>query len=275
TTTVPMPAARFASNVTQPLTTVFDGPWTYYPDPGSASPHPWGAPNGSLTIPFSAPAPIAIPLGGWLCVEIVMEGNNIANFGFSHAILDGANTTGGISNGSVASFGQGCSAGPGQPAATATTAGVYAPGDVHFVNGQNLGANAPVVCIFGLSNSVGFAPLPFTLPGTNCSLLASADVTTALFADTAGSVSGNRPETALALPADPAIAGYVLYEQLASLVAGANAWGIVFSNAAAVTLGSFAPLGRGTYLVSHNTDANATFGNSMKPFGFAIRLRTL
>ncbi|HEX6814007.1 MAG TPA: hypothetical protein VF384_20455 [Planctomycetota bacterium] len=270
-TSVPMPGAIFAANLTQPLTTVFDGPWTYMPDPGSGAPHAWGAPAGSLTFAFTAPTPVAIPPGGWLVVDVTMEGNNIATFGFAHAMLDGATATGGIGNGSATSYGQGCSAGPGMPAATVTASGVFAPGGAHFLNGQNLGANAPVIAIYGLSSG---PPLPLTLPGTSCTLLASLDVTTLLFADATGAVNGN-PATALALPADPAISGYTIFEQLGSLVIAANPWGIVLGNGVAVNLGTFVNPGRGTYQVAHDTDANALFGNTLKPFGYAMRVRTL
>jgi hypothetical protein len=268
TTDVPMPGANFSANLTQPLTTVVNGPWSYLPDPGSASPHPWGAPNGSLTFPFSTPVPIVIPPGSWFVVDVTMVGNNISVFGFSHAILDGAATTGGITNGTAAPYGQGCSAGIGLPAATVTATGTFAPGGAHFLNGQNLGANAIVVAVYGLTSGA------FTLPGTNCTLLASLDVTSLLLADGTGAVTGN-PAAALALPADPAISGYVVYEQLGSLVAAANPWGIVLGNAVAVNLGTFANPGRGTYSVAHDTDAGATFGNTMRAFGYAMRVRTL
>src|SRR5687767_1195240 len=33
-TSVALPGATFAANLSQPLTTVLDGPWTYSPDPG-------------------------------------------------------------------------------------------------------------------------------------------------------------------------------------------------------------------------------------------------
>jgi hypothetical protein len=268
TTDVPMPGANFSANLTQPLTTVVSGPWTYLPDPGSASPHPWGSPGGSLVFPFTAPTAVIVPAGSWFVVDVTMEGNNIAQFGFAHAMLDGATTTGGITNGNAAPYGQGCSAGPGLPDATVTASGVFAPGGAHFLNGQNLGANAIVVAIFGLSNA------PATLPGTNCTVLASLDVTSLLLADGAGAVLGN-PAAALALPADPAISGYTIYEQLGSLVPAANPWGIVLGNAVAVQLGSFSTPGRGTYQVAHDTNAGAVFGNTMKAFGYAMRVRTL
>lgn len=273
TTSIPMPGADFAANLTQPLTTVFSGSWNYLPDPGSASPHPWGAPNGSLTFPFASPTPIAVQPGEWFVVDVTMVGNNISNFGFSHAIVDGANTTGGVTGGSASNYGQGCAAGAGQQLAVASTSGTYAPGAVHFLSGQHLGANAPVVGVFGLSDTVAFVPLPFTLPGTSCTLLASPDFTPVSLADASGAVGGT--QFALALPAEPAINGVVIYEQLASLVGGANPWGIVFSDAVAVGLGSFAPLGRGTYTVGHDVDAGAAYANVVRAFGYALRLTTL
>jgi len=268
TTNVPMPGANFSANLTQPLTTVVNGSWSYLPDPGSASPHPWGGPGGTLTFPFTTPTPIVVPAGSWFVVDVTMEGNNIAQFGFSHAILDGATTSGGITNGNAATYGQGCSAGTGLPAATVTASGIFAPGGAHFLNGQNLGANAIVVAVYGLTSGA------FTLPGTSCTLLTSLDVTSLLLADGTGSVLGN-PAAALALPADPAISGYVVYEQLGSLVPAANPWGIVLGNGVTVNLGTFANPGRGTYSVAHDTDATAPLGNTMRAFGYAMRVRTL
>lgn len=269
TTDVAMPGANFNANLTQPLTTVLNGPWTYLPDPGSASPHPWGSPGGTLTFPFTTPTAVVVPAGSWFVVDVIMEGNNISQFGFAHAILDGAATTGGITNGTTAPYGQGCSAGTGLPAATVAASGTFAPGGAHFLNGQNLGANAPVIAIFGLSNA-----LPIPLPGTSCTLLTSLDVTSLLLADGTGAVTGN-PAAALALPAEPAFSGFILYEQLGSLVPAANPWGIVLGNAVAVTLGSFANPGRGTYSVAHDTDAAAVLANTTRAFGYAMRVRTL
>ena len=108
TTAVALPEARFAANLTSALTPAFDSPVTYFPDPGSASPHGWGDPNGSLSFAFAAPVPISIPAGGWLVLDIAMENNNFSMFGFAHTLLDGIATTGGPSDGQAASFGQGC-----------------------------------------------------------------------------------------------------------------------------------------------------------------------
>jgi len=275
TTTVAMPEARFASNLTQPLTTAFDGPHTFYPDPGSGFPHPWGGPNNGLLIPFQAPVSVVIPTGGWLVIDLIMEGNNIANFGYAHAMLDGATTTGGVADGTGTTFGQGCAIGTGAPA-TIGSSGARAPGAAHFLTGQNLGANSPVFAIFGLSNTTSsFGALPYTLTGTNCTLLTSIDLSTLLFANAAGVIPANQPGASFAIPADNAFQGLVLHEQLAAYVAGANSWNLVLSNGLTVTLGSLNPLGRGTYTVQNGESATSPVASEVKPFGFAVRLRTL
>jgi hypothetical protein len=273
-TAVGTPTAAFAANLTQPLATVFDGPVTYLPDNGLQFPHPWGGPNGTLTFPFLAATPIAVAPGQWLVVELAMEGNNIASFGFAHAILDGAPTSGGLVNGAAAPFGSGCSASPGAPIATATATGLFGPGGAHFLGGSNLGANTLALAAFGLSNTQAFAPLPFALPGTACTLLVSPDLTVATATDASGNVAGDAA-VALALPADPALSGLVVYEQFAALAPNANALGLALSNGVAVTLGSFAPAGRGTWLVSHDTSATAAYATAVRAFGMALRLRTL
>ncbi len=271
---VPTPTARFAGNLTQPLTTVFSGPWTYLPDNGSVAPHPWGGPAGTLTFPFTTPVPIAVGAGQWLVIEIAMQGNNISLFGFAHAILDGAATTGGPTNGTAVNYGQGCSAATGAPAATSVVTGLIAPGGAHALGGTSLGADAPAIGVFGISNTMSFAPLPWTLPGTTCELLASVDATVGTVANAAGTVAGASAIT-FALPATATIAGLTIYEQMASLVPTANSWGLVLGDAVAVTIGGFAPPGRGTWLVSHETDANAPYADAVRAFGLGARLRTL
>ncbi|MFN7670140.1 MAG: hypothetical protein ACK595_12405 [Planctomycetota bacterium] len=273
-TAVATPTAAFAGNLTQPLTTVFDGPVTYLPDNGVQFPHPWGGPNGTLTFPFLTAVSLALAPGQWLVVDLAMEGNDIASFGFAHAILDGAPTTGGLTNGTAASFGAGCSAAPGAPTATAAANGLFGPGGAHFLAGANLGTNTLALAAFGLSNTQAFAPLPFQLPGTACALLVSPDVTVPTTTNAAGNVAGDAA-VALALPADPALSGLVLYEQFAALAPAANAFGLALSNGVAVTLGAFAPAGRGTWLVSHDTSATAAYATAVRAFGMALRLRTL
>lgn len=269
TTNVAMPNAQFAANLSQPLTTVFDGPVSYLPDPGSASPHPWGGTNNTLTFDFTTPVPVAVAAGEWLVVEMVMEGNNIASFGFSHAIVDGLNASGGLGNGSAAAFGTGCSASVGAPMATCTTSGLYGPGGAHFLAGQNLGANTIGVAAFGFTSF----PIGTTLPGTNCDVLVDPQLLVPFLTDAAGTLGG--AALALSLPVDPALNGGVVYEQLATLVPTANPFGLVTSNAQTVTLGSWTTPTRGFYTVSHDSNANAAFANAVKPFGFAVRFRTL
>lgn len=276
TTTVGTPDARFDENLTQPLQTVFDGPWTYLPDPGSVFPHPWGAPNNSLTFPFQVPVALTVPTGGWLVVDVRMEGNNIANFGYSHAILDGATTTGGPVDGSATPFGQGCSIGGSTPAPAIGSNGVHAPGAAYFLTGTNLGANAPVFAIFGLSNASGpLGSLPVQLPGTACNVLTSSDFYRLMVADGSGSILGSQAGAALAVPPAAAFNGMLLYSQLASFAPGANTLGVALSNGLAVTLGTYSAPGRRTFVVGNGDNANATVANEVSAFGLAMRLRTL
>lgn len=272
TTTVPLPAADFGANLSQPLTPVFDGPWTYLPDPGFGSPHPFGGPGNSLRFPFVAPAAIAIPPGGWFVVDLQMTGNNIANFGFSHAIVDGVRTSGGPTTGTAVDFGQGCPAAPAQPAATMTTTGVYAPGAAHFVGGQNLGANSFVLCMVGGDNvNSQYGPLPVNLPGTSCDLFTSGELWFFMLANGAGAIVPGQG-SALSVPANTAFSGVTVYEQLLAFSPAANFFGMALSNMRAVTLGSLASPGIGVYTVSHGADADATIADSVDPFGYAVRL---
>ena len=274
TTSVAVPGADFAANLSQPLTEVFNGPWTYLPDPGIAFPHPWGDPNGSLTWTFTQPVPIVVPAGEWLVVDVTMVGNNIANFGFAHAMLDGKATTGGAVDGVTGNYGAGCAATVGGAAASAGVEGTVAPGAAHFLTGQNLGANAITLGLFGIGDQLyNGTPLPFVLPGTACSLLTSAELTALTLADATGAVLG--AALPLVVPADPALNGMQLFEQLAALAPGANPFGIVFSDAVAVTLGAFAVPGDDYYMVAHDSDASAAFANVTRAFGYALKFTTL
>ena len=273
-TDVAQPSADFAANLSQPLTEVFNGPWTYMPDPGITFPHGWGDPNGALTWTFTQPVPIALSPGQSLVLDLTMTGNNIANFGFAHAILDGQETTGGAADGSVTNYGAGCPATAGGVAPTATVEGVVAPGSAHALTGQGFNAQTPVLGLFGTSDALyAGAALPLPLPGTSCSLLTSAELTKVALADGSGAVGG--AALALSVPASTALNGFTLFEQLAGLAPGANAYGVVFSDAAAVTLGAFTAPGHDYYMVGHDADANAAFANQTRAFGYAMRLGTL
>lgn len=75
TTTVAIPGPDFAANLSQPLTTVFDGRVTYLPDQGTAAPDVWGGPNDTLTFQFNQPLSLAIPPVGFLVIELTISGN--------------------------------------------------------------------------------------------------------------------------------------------------------------------------------------------------------
>jgi hypothetical protein len=272
TTTVAMPAAAFAQNLSQPLTTAFDAPVSYFPDPGSTTPEPFGNPSGTLRFQFSTPVAVTIPSGGWFVIDLQMTGNNIAGFGFAHAIVDAFRVNGGVVDGSVFNYGTGCAI-PSQPDATIGTTGVHAPGAAHFISGQNLGANTLVIGVLGGSNTTSeFGPLPFTLPGTSCSLLTSIDLSWLFVSNASGALPANQQATAIAVPPDPAFAGVTVYEQLIALAPGANPFDLIASDARAITLGSVQPPSIGVYAVSHGADADAGVADKVEPFGYAVRL---
>ena len=268
-TDVTAPGMHFQSNLTTPTTTVFDGPVTYLPDSGSQSPGPWGGTSDTLSFPFTAPLPIVVNPGQWLVVDLQMEGNNIASFGFAHAIVDGIAATGGPTNGLTTTIGAGCSVTPSAPAASLVVDGLVAPGGTHFLKGQNLGANRLGAVIIGFSDQPGGIP---TGPA-NCSLFTTPDVVAFLQYDGFGALPAMG--IPLSIPANPMFSGASLFEQLASVDYTLSYDGIVMSNALQVTMGTFTMPDRGVYMVAHDLDANAELANTVKPFGFAVRFRTL
>jgi hypothetical protein len=273
-TTVPMPGARFADNLTQPLTTVFSGPKTYFPDNGYSGPQAWGATNDSLRYVFNAPVTITIPSGGWLVVELRMRNNNF--LGYAHTFLDGAATTGGSVDGASTTYGQGCSVSATAPAVAIGSAGKRAPGAAQFVTGQNLGANGVALVMHGLDNTQSpFGPLPFTLPGTACDLLVSPDALVLALANAAGELNTTSLGNAFTVPADPVFAGLVIHQQLAALAPAANAYGAAFSNAQTVTFGTIQPLGRGTLIATNEWASDAPVATQVRSFGYALRIGTL
>ncbi|MEY4675250.1 MAG: hypothetical protein RL148_3034 [Planctomycetota bacterium] len=273
---VATPGATFAANLSAPLTTVFDSPWSYLPDPGVVGFHAWGEPGNALKFPFTTPVSVVVPPNSWLVVELVMEGNNIASFGFSHALVDAARATGGPVDGVVTNYGTGCSA-PQASAAVIGSTGVHAPGAAHFVNGQNLGANAPVFLMLGLSDvSSQLGALPLALPGTNCTILQSIDTYRLLTANASGAIPNNSQAAAVVVPPTSVLNGVVFHEQLLSVVAGANSpWDFVLSDARRVQLGTLTQPSRGTWTVSHGSLANPTVADRVEALGLAVRLRTL
>ncbi len=272
TTTVAIPGPAFAANLTQPLATAFDGTVTYWPDQQSGGPEPWGGPNDRLTFLFAQPVPVTIPPGGFLVVELSIEGNNLN--GQAHTMLDAARGGGGALDGFAVSSGTGCSVGNG-PAAAIMTSGVHAPGAVHSIHGTNLGSGAPVFAMLGTSDRVAsFGPLPFPVPGTACSVYQSWDVTLpGVLADSNGVIAPFAQGSTVALPAVPQLSGGALYEQLVSYVPAANAFGLVFSDLRSVVLGQLVAPNPGFYAVSHGFSATAPVADDAGPYGYALRLR--
>jgi hypothetical protein len=272
-TAVPLPGASFAQNLSQPLTVAFDQTISYLPDPGSQTPEPWGGPQGGLVFPLIAPVPIAVPAGGWFVVDMSVTDNT--NDGLTHALLDGATVAGGPIDGNAFSSGIGCAAAPTAPTATIATSGVHAPGAAHSVHGRGLGAFASVFAGIGFSDSVGpVGPLPFTLPGTTCLIRHGWDAYWVMQADASGAVAAFAPPSLFPVSPNPALSNLTFFEQLASVVPGANPpWGLVFSDLRTVTLGTLSAPPRGIYLVSHKDSASAPVADSVRPFGFALRVR--
>ena len=272
-TTVAIPGPEFARNLSQPLTTAFDGTLTYWPDQGTSGPEPWGGPNDKLTFAFAQPVVVTIPPGGFLVVQLSIEGNDSG--GQAHTMLDAARGGGGAVDGFAVSSGSGCSAAQGQPDASIETSGVHAPGGVHSIHGTNLGANAPVFALLGVSDrNASFGALPFPVPGTACSLYTSWDLTLpGVLADASGAIAPFARGTTVALPAVPQLSGGALYEQLVSYVPGANPWGLVFSDLRTVVLGQLVPPSPGFYAVSHGFSATAPVADDAGPYGYALRLQ--
>lgn len=270
-TGVAIPGPSFAGNLTQPLTTVFDGRVTYWPDQGTSGPEPWGAFNDRLTFQFSQPVQIMIPTGGYFVVDLAIEGNDLS--GQAHTMLDAARGAGGPIDGIAINSGIGCSVTQGGPTATIATSGVHAPGGVHSIHGDHLGANAAVFAAIGASETVAaFGPLPLSLPGTSCQIYTSSDFMLPLQADALGALAPFANGSTLAIPALPFFQGARLYEQLVSYVPGANPWSLVFSDKRAITLGMLTPPNPGFYAVSHGFDANAAVADDTGSHGYALRV---
>ncbi|HLU38360.1 MAG TPA: hypothetical protein VK081_03185 [Planctomycetota bacterium] len=273
TTTVGIPGPVFGDNLSHPLTTVFDGPATFWPDQGSIVPEPWGGLNDGLTFAFNQPVSITIPPGGFFVIDMSVDGNDIDGRG--HALVDAAIGSGGAVNGVAFSSDLGCSVTPNGSAATIATSGTHAPGGVHSIHGTNLGANAPVFAIVGASDAqASFGQLPLPVPGTSCTIYTSWDIILPLQANASGEVPEFAPGSHIAIPALPWFQHVTLYEQLVSYVPGANPWGLVFSDKRTVQLGTLTPPNPGFYAVSHSADAFASVADDTGPHGYALRVTT-
>lgn len=272
TTNVAQPGAEFERNLTSPLAKAFEQSVSFMPDSGSATPDVWGGPGNSLAFPFANPVPVTIPSNGWFVVQLTLEANT--NRGLAHAIVDAQKYVG-IVDGSATSNGIGCTDGVSSSPALILTSGTYAPGSAHSIHGSGLGANAPVLTMIGASDQVyGGIPLPFTLPGTSCTAYASYDFTLGQVADVTGAILPQSASSFLAIPADPALSGAMLFEQHVSLVAGANTYGVVMSDKRNIVLGSYTPPTNGVWYVANGDSATAPAATLADALGFALRIRT-
>ncbi len=270
--TVGRPESRFAANLTTPLLTVFDQGISFLPDQGSKTPDDWGGTNNTLVFPFSAPAGIAIPPGGWFVVQITVRGN--ANNGLAHAMLD-AKKIASLANGSATSSGLGCAADPQAPNATILSQGTYAPGCAHSLYGAGLGANSAVLTMLGASDqNFGGLTLPFLLPGTGCSAYCSFDLALPQVADATGAIAAQTASSFVGVPPEPAFNGAAFFAQHVALVPAANQYGVVLSDKRTIQLGSYAPPQNGIWYVSNSASANASHATVADALGLALRVKT-
>ena len=271
-TTVAQPASVFSANLSQPLTTVFDGPHSYWPDQGTFFPEAWGGLNGALAFPFAQPVPVVIPAGGWFVIDVTMDNN--ANDGRTHALLDAARANGGVVPGTATKAALGCGAGGPAPAEIFAE-GVLAPGGALSLHGANLGAGAPIATALGASDvSYGTLPLPLRLPGTTCDLLVSIDLVVPQLADANGTLPQFSASTLLAVPPVPAFTSAVIHAQHVSFVPPLNApWGVALSDKVTVALGALNPPDKGIWKVANPDASGVGVGRVFAADGLAVRIR--
>lgn len=279
-TSVPLSkyGAVYAEALSGPLTTVFNAGLNFTSDQiNSPTQEPWGGNANEFNFPFATPVPIAIPSGGSFVVDVSIVGNT-NNF-IANGRLDRHAGTGGIIalEGSQASVGTGCPAAPAALPATCvvTNANGFGPSASYTISGLNLGANAPVLTIIGFDNTnyLGI-PLPFTIPGTTCTLYESMDFFMLQTASATGAVTAWTAPSMLAIPTDPSLNGATLYHQNASFVApfAGNPLGVVLSNGVAVTLASYKTPDIGLWLMTHVFDAASPIANNSAVGALALRV---
>lgn len=276
------PAANFAENLSQPLTKVFDGPRTYFPDQGSLFPEPWGGLNGGLSFPFSQPVTLQVDAGEWLVVEMRVRGN-LFPAGFTHTILDAESGAGGPVDGTTVDTGVGCAI---PSVGTPLTCGsellvpgfsgetARANGASFFLTASGLVPNGFGVLAVGTNNQLGpLGPLPTPLPGTGCTLYTSGEFLRFVVADATGSVTPFTPGASVALPYRPVLTGFTIYAQVLAPAAALGPFGLAASNAHEITLGDYTPLTGGLYSVINRNSADATDADRFEVKAPAIRFQ--
>ena len=271
-TNVAEPDNRLDANLTTPLTTVFDGAHSYFPDPGSGFPEPWGGPQGTLTFPFTQPASVQVPQGSWLVVEFTMQGNT--NLALTHALIDAGKSIGGWTEGTAVVSQTGCPASGTTPAAI-VPGGVYAPGATMSFGGSALGVASPVYTFLGFDDQNGFGTtLPLTVPGTSCRVYSTWDIGLPQIAGLDGSIPVGAPASLLPVPLNPWLNGAVFHVQHVALANGANLpWGLAFSDKLTVTLGNLTTPDKAIRTASDKDSATSSLGNVLTAEAVAMRLR--
>lgn len=264
------PGASFEHHLTQPLTEVFDGAWSYFLDPSSVGPTPFGAPQGTLRWTLAQPTAVVLPAGSWFVVEFVIEGNLGAGMG--HAALDAYRGTGAPVNGTAVSRGIGCAVPGALASATIATFGSYAPGAAYALHGTNLGSGAGILTSISLSDQVGIGALPLQIPGSSCWIHTGFDVLQLRLANANGTLVGTLPGTWIAVPADPAFNSLQLFHQHLAIHPGANPSGIIASNYRAVTLGDAATPNVRLWLAGNDIEANSEAANVVQVAAPALQL---
>ena len=133
------------------------------------------------------------------------------------------------------SYGSGCQGSAGTP--RLSWFGLPMAGAAFDVLLDSAPANTLAALIVGDSNTT-YNGLPLPLPlaslgATNCSLLSSVTVSLASVVDPSG-----RAVMTLAIPANPALAGFLFFDQWFCLDLAANPLGFTFSNGGAATVGA-------------------------------------
>jgi hypothetical protein len=263
--------SEFAANRTQPLTTVWSGPFDYLTD-GSVvrGPEAFGGAQGALALPLAQPLAFAVPPGGALVFELDSEGNdNAGDAAWLDACIDPSNRLGA---GFDEKNGRGCPVGLLATSPALDVTGTFEPGGALHVSGAGFAPNAPVAVAF--TSSVLASPLAF--PSTNPICWAYIDVGTTL--STMLSASGNdgrfRGEP-LPVPKRPASAGAVLYVQAVTPVAPftGNSFGLASSNYRTIHIGILRTPGVGAWTAAHAGDASAAVASNAFYGGLALLLQ--
>ena len=180
-------------------------------------------------------------------------------------------------------MGQGCGPNQGGPRARIEALGsrpfsgryeTFAPGGGWTIWGTGLAPSSPCVVFLSGSNQIGPGglPLPFTLPGTTCQIGTGGELSFAATADTSGTLLPYTAGTEFAAPADGSLQGITVYHQIASVAPGANAYGVLTTEVAELTLGTWLPSQRPIWMAANRQSRSARSASEVLPMALAMRL---